>query len=73
MVLAMGLRPFKPESVGNVVEDIAKAGPMAVNGHPVFLSCRVIHVEDWERIVELYGLARDSLDAVFEDKESSND
>ena len=60
-----GLAELDPTTVGNVVENIDKAGPRAVNGYPMFFSCRVIHVEDWHTIVERYTRAKAALDGAL--------
>jgi hypothetical protein len=49
-----GLRHYNPEKIGAIVEWIDKAGPRSVNGYPIFFSCRVVHTDDWKRIVEIY-------------------
>jgi hypothetical protein len=47
-----GLDGIDPESVGNVIADIGKAGDMSINGYPVFFSCRIVHRDDWAVIAE---------------------
>jgi hypothetical protein len=37
------------EDVGLIWEWLSEAGPRAVNGHPTFMSCRLMHAADWER------------------------
>ena len=44
---------WQPEDIGTVYEYINAAGPLAVNGMPTFLSCRFIHIDDWQRAVDL--------------------
>jgi hypothetical protein len=41
----------KPDltDVGLVWEWLSAAGPRAINGHPTFMSCRLMHADDWER------------------------
>jgi len=60
-----GLAGIAVDKIGNIVEDLSKAGHWAINGYPTFLSCQVIHVEDWITIVEKAEAARAAvLDAV---------
>lgn len=33
-------------------EHMSKAGPRSINGYPIFMSCRLIHKEDVELILE---------------------
>ena len=40
------------DSLGNVIEDIDKAGPRGINGYPMFMSCRLVHKDDWAVIGE---------------------
>lgn len=40
------------EKVGVVWEWLDKAGPRAINGMPMFFSCRFMHVADWARAVD---------------------
>jgi len=35
------------ENVGAVYEHMDKAGPLAINGRPMFLSCKFMHIDDW--------------------------
>jgi hypothetical protein len=66
MPLAMGgLGDLNPELIGNIVEDIEKAGPRSVNGYPSFFSCQVIHIEDWKIIYDKYVEAMDALGTVM--------
>jgi hypothetical protein len=66
MLLALGgLAGFDPASIGNIVEDIDKAGPRSVNGFPCFLSMQVIHKEDWKVIYDKYAEACEALRKVL--------
>ncbi len=53
MPLALGaLQEWTREEIGLigvVWEYRREAGPLAVNGQPVFFSCRLMHRDDWER------------------------
>lgn len=60
-----GLSDIDPETVGNIIEELDKAGPRSVNGYPVFFSCRVIHKDDWEVIAEKATAAQAALDEVL--------
>lgn len=55
MILAL-MRRLPPndflEKVGVVWEWIDKAGPRAINGMPMFFSCRFMHIADWARAVD---------------------
>ena len=35
--------------IGLIWEDMSQAGPRAINGMPIFMSCGLMHIEDWER------------------------
>lgn len=63
MVVGLGgLSHIDPETIGNIVEHLDKANPMAVNGYPTFFSCRVIHKEDWEQIADKALAAQAAMD-----------
>ena len=47
-----GLYTVDWEQVGNVIEYMDKAGPRGVNGYPIFMSCQLIHKDDWSIIAE---------------------
>ena len=36
------------KSIGIIYEYISESGPIAINGFPIFLSCRLMHKDDWE-------------------------
>lgn len=40
-----------PKKIGLVWEYLDQASPLAVNEMPQFFSCRMMHIEDWERVV----------------------
>lgn len=46
------LADWDVESIGNIVGDMNKAGPRAINGYPMFMDFRVIGIEDWRDIGE---------------------
>lgn len=52
-------------NLGNVVEDISKAAELSVNGLPMFLSCRLIHKDDWSVIGARAIKAQEALDAAL--------
>ena len=60
-----GLSDIDPTTVGDIIEDISKAGPRSVNGYPVFFSCRVVHKDDWAAILERAARAQEALDAAL--------
>jgi hypothetical protein len=35
-------------------EYLDKAGPRSINGRPIFMSCRWLTQEEWEKVVEYY-------------------
>jgi len=55
VTLTLVFMPFafweKPDltDVGLVWEWLSAAGPRAINGHPMFMTCRLMHTADWER------------------------
>jgi len=56
--LLVGLREMPEEEImqiGMVLGDMNKCGPRTVNGMPTFLEVRLIHKDDWKRIVEVYN------------------
>lgn len=62
MPLALGgLEDIDVNTLGNVVEDIGKAGELSVNGYPIFMSCRLVHKDDWEIISERALKAHEAL------------
>jgi hypothetical protein len=48
------LDDYDLDTVGNVVEDLSKAHELAVNGYPIFTTCRVIHKDDWDAVIVRY-------------------
>lgn len=52
MVLALSTKP--PESFLNklamVYERLDKAGPLSMNGLPMFMSCSFMHQDDWDEL-----------------------
>lgn len=42
------------KSIGMLYEDYSKAGPMAINGYPMFMSCKIVSIEDTKRFREMY-------------------
>ena len=55
--------PEELETIGLIYEDMSKAMPRSVNGMPMFMSCHIMHIEDWER-------ARKAIDAEFDRRKS---
>jgi hypothetical protein len=37
------------KEVGLIWEYLDRAGPRAINGYPIFSSCRIMHRDDWEK------------------------
>jgi len=54
------------DTVGNIIEDLNKAGERGINDYPVFMSCRIVHKEDWQVIVERATKAAEALDQAVE-------
>jgi hypothetical protein len=42
------------KNIGMIYEDYSKAGPLSVNGYPMFMSCKIVSIEDTERFLEKY-------------------
>lgn len=42
-------------SPGMIYEYIDKAGPMAINGMPIFLSFRMVNMEDTKKVIDCYN------------------
>ena len=42
------------KNIGMLYEEYSKAGPMSMNGLPMFLSCKIVSVEDTKRFIEKY-------------------
>ena len=36
-------------------EDNSKAGPMSINGYPIFMSCKIISNSDTTIFIEMYN------------------
>ena len=47
------------ENIGMLYEDYSKAGPMAINGYPMFMSCKILSIEDTKRFREMYKTYQD--------------
>lgn len=50
LVLALAGPGVVPANAHRVYEHVSKAGPTAVNGKPIFFSCRFLSTEQWERV-----------------------
>lgn len=46
MIALMDWSDWDPSKIGLIYEEMHKAGPMAVNGYPMFLSLRMVHADD---------------------------
>jgi len=42
------------ESIGLVYEYISEAGPMCINGHPIFMSIRFLNIEDTKKMFDYH-------------------
>ena len=47
-----GFAGYDVNKVGNVIEWMHKAGTHSVNGLPMFMSCKIIHEDDWAIIMD---------------------
>ena len=66
MTLALGgLGDIDPETVGNIIENLDKAGPHSINNYPTFLSCRAIHKDDWPVIADKATAAQAAMEAAL--------
>jgi hypothetical protein len=66
MPLGLGLLAgLDGAQIGNIVEHIDKAGPRSINGYPMFMSCKVIHKDDWSVITERALKAMNAFDAAL--------
>lgn len=62
MVLGLGgTGDIDPASIGMVYEYMDKAGEMAINGFPMFLSCKFVHKEDWAVVCDRAIAAQEAL------------
>jgi hypothetical protein len=62
-----GINGVDVKTIGNIIEDFDKAGPRSVNGYPMFLSCRLVHVDDWKVITDRALKAQAAIDAAVGD------
>jgi hypothetical protein len=46
-----------------IYEYIDRAGPLAINGNPIFTSCKWIHTDQVARFTEIYESMKAALDA----------
>ncbi len=54
------------DNIGNIVEYLDKASERSINGYPIFMSCRIVHKDDWAVVVERAIKAREALAAAIE-------
>ena len=57
------LRDWTEEEVsqiGIIWEYLSAAGPLSVNGQPMFLSCRIMHRDDWKIVREMCEKANEA-------------
>jgi hypothetical protein len=43
------------KNIGMLFEENSKAGPMAINGYPMFMSCQILSMDDTKRFIEMYN------------------
>jgi hypothetical protein len=58
-----GRKPKKSdfETIGAVYEELRKALPRGINGHPMFMSCRFLHVNDVRPLMDLVERKQEAL------------
>ncbi len=37
--------------LGTIYENVSEAGPMSINGYPTFYSMKLLHKDDWDRVL----------------------
>jgi hypothetical protein len=47
-----GLGGVDVDQIGAIIEYLDKAGERSINGYPIFMSCRVVHKDDWAQVAE---------------------
>jgi hypothetical protein len=47
-----GLGDYDIDQIGCVYEWLDKAGERGINGFPMFMSCKVIHKDDWDAVLD---------------------
>jgi len=66
MVVGMGgLANYDLDKVGNIYEWLDRAGERGINGMPMFMSCKVAHVDDWPLVVEMAKVIDDAIQAAL--------
>lgn len=45
------------DTLGMVVEEWSRAGDRGINGFPIFMSCKLVHVDDWAAVDEKVAAA----------------
>lgn len=66
MPIGLGaLHGYDTDSIAAVAEWMDRAGPRSVNGYPIFMSCTIIHIDDWPKVVELYVRLQQAQDNVL--------
>jgi hypothetical protein len=61
-----GLENHDIDKIGTVYEWLSKAGERGINGYPMFMSCQVVHVEDWTQITTKAGQIAEAIEKVLE-------
>ena len=68
-----------PEDIGSIYEYLSEAGPLAVNGRPIFFSCHILTVAETKKVVkyaekvaEVMAVTQDLLKDIL-DKEIGDD
>lgn len=52
---------LKENPPGMIYEYMDKAGPMAINGMPMFLSCRLASIDDTKKVFEHYNKIKEAV------------
>lgn len=52
MPLVFGaLEGFDLDTIGTIYEYYSEAGPRSINGYPCFFGFRMLHIDDWRRVL----------------------
>lgn len=49
------------QTIGAVYEEMHRALPRGINGYPMFMSCKFVHVNDVERLAEMVARKQEAL------------
>ncbi len=49
-----GLGDIDTSQIGMIYEHLSHAGPLSINGYPMFMSLRIVHKQDMKPLFEMY-------------------